>query len=163
MGQDKLICSSETVFPGEFVICDSEKAVAAHQELFKFDSSSYIVCDRQPLDCLVSFEGDYHRLHIATSWEGMLSIALWRSPVSIDDTMSVLNNAGMSHFELAPFANGSPNDIFPVLYYGKSFDMLRKICNIAKRTAESRIKDEYIRIDCHLVSDDSDRIIASSL
>jgi len=83
--------------------------------------------------------------------------------VTIEDAIYVLKSAGMSYSELSPFKDGLPEDIFPVLYYGKNFDMLRKVCNIAKRMAESRLKSKFSRIDCHLVSDESNRIIASSL
>ncbi|PNX53043.1 MAG: hypothetical protein BV458_06495 [Thermoplasmata archaeon M9B2D] len=163
MEQGKLICDRGGVFPGEFVLCDSEQAVAAHRELFNIDSKQYIICEDKPFECLSSFRGECHKLHIATSWEGMLGIALWQPQVAIEDAIYVLKNAGMSYSELSPFKDGRPEDIFPVLYYGKNFDMLRKVCNIAKRMAESSLKRKFSRIDCHLVSDESNRIIASSL
>ena len=163
MAENRFICERETVSPGEFVICDSEQAVAAHRELFNLDSNHYVVCRDDPFECLSSIHEKYHKVHIAASWKGMLGIALRRSHVAIDDVIYILTCAGMSHSDLAPFRQGKPDDIFPVLYYGKNFDMLRKVCNAAKKTVESHLKNIYTRIDCHLVCYETNKIIASSL
>jgi len=54
-------------------------------------------------------------------------------------------------------------NLFPWLYYGKRFDVLRKICFAAKTNAERHVRNREMRVHCHLSSADTNRIVASSL
>jgi len=54
-------------------------------------------------------------------------------------------------------------DLLPWLYYSRKFDILRRICNAARTKAEAKVGRKGLHIYCHLVSDESQRIIASSL
>jgi len=163
MRQRDMICRKESVHLFEFVICDSNESLSAHQDLFHFDPDAYLLCDTIPFKCLDIIDNTYHKIHIAASWENMLCIALWRTPVVIDDVIYILRDLGMTETDLQPFQDSGIEDIFPVLYYGKNFDILRKVCNLARKTAEYRLKDRNVRVDCHLVSSDPNKIIASSL
>jgi len=65
--------------------------------------------------------------------------------------------------ELRPFSHSDINDIFPWLYYSNRFDILRKICNAAKSRIESKIDSRKVLVYCHLVSEGTNKIVASSL
>jgi hypothetical protein len=91
-------------------------------------------------------------------------IALWTtSRPLIFDVVSLLKKSGADDAELVPFKTCDINDLFPWLYYGKKFDILRKICNAAKTKTEARIGSKHLHVVCHMVADDSLRIVASSL
>jgi len=47
------------------------------------------------------------------------------------------------------------NDIFPWLYYGKMFDILRRLCHIAKRKVEDNFKKYFIVVECHIIAEDT--------
>ena len=79
------------------------------------------------------------------------------------DAFFLLRNTGISREELLPFRDSDISDLFPWLYYGKRFDILRKICVAAKTNAERHIKNRDTRVHCHLSSVDTNRIVASSL
>jgi len=49
------------------------------------------------------------------------------------------------------------NDLFPWLYYSNRFDILRKICGIAKTRIESKIDSKTVLVYCHLVSEETAR------
>jgi hypothetical protein len=62
--------------------------------------------------------------------------------------------------DLKPFVSSDIGDIFHYLYYGGRLDVLRGVCRRAKRSAEGGFK---IRFDCHMVMDETVRIVASTL
>ena len=147
----------------EVVLCDDPISMEAHQDLFHFDSKKYIVCDSSPVNCIDDHISRAGKVHLSLLWEGVLQTALWKDFVSLSEAFYVLKSAGLEEKELVPFKEGKIDDIFPVLYYGKNFDLLRKVCNMAKKSAEEKIGQKGFRVDCHLVSEDSKRIVASSL
>lgn len=107
---------------------------------------------------------DLTKLHIAAGWEAILRVALWtsRRPLLID-VLGLLKKVGITESELLPFRNADINDIFPWLYYGKRFEALRKIANRAKAKAESALEKKKLLVYCHLVAEDTEQIVASSL
>jgi hypothetical protein len=104
------------------------------------------------------------KLHISAGWENILKIAIWTSdrPL-IHEVIALIKKSGVSEEDLGPFNEADINDIFPWLYYSNRFDVLRKICNAAKSRIESKINSKKVLIYCHLVSDDTGKIVASSL
>ena len=104
------------------------------------------------------------RIHIVLEWENILRVSSWK-PARPDagDAFILLKNSGVSTQELQPFKTADINDLFPWLYYGKRLDVLRKICHAAKRQMEGHLKNHTIRVDGHLIADDTKRIVASSL
>jgi len=149
----------------EVVLVQHETSRRAHRELFSFDDSRYILSGKDICESILALSSrGVDKMHVAADWENLLMIALWTParPLSFD-VMSLLRKSGAGEAELAPFRTSDINDLFPWLYYGKKFDILRKICNAAKTKAESRISGRHLQVICHLVSEETLRIVASSL
>lgn len=158
----------------EVVICDSELSRQAHKELFRFSDEAYLVADagsgmfdtvaRVADSCSAAGEPCPSRIHIVLGWENILRVSSWKSAKpGAGDAFLVLKSAGVTAQELQPFKTADVNDLFPWLYYGKRFEVLRKVCHAAKRQMESRLKNHAIRVDSHLIAADTQRIVASSL
>lgn len=149
----------------EMVLVQQEVSKKVHQELFSFDDSRYVVAGNDILESILSLaEQGVDKIHITADWKHLLMIALWvPSQPPIFEVINLLKKHGSSDDELAPFMTADINDLFPWLYYGNKFDMLRKICNAAKAKAESQIRRKHLHIICHIVSEESARIVASSL
>ena len=158
----------------ELVICDSEGSQSAHKELFHFREEVYVIAGGQDnvFDTILSMVETFNtepetgpsRIHIVLGWENILRVSVWKSTrPGTGDTFILLKNSGVSPQDLQPFKTADVNDLFPWLYYGKRFEVLRKICHAAKKQMESHLKNHSIRVDGHLMADDTKRIIASSL
>jgi len=149
----------------EVVISLNELSARAHQELYSFEDSCYIMIGSDLFASILSVaENCADRLHIATDWENLLRIALWSSEKPLlFDVISLLKKSGAAEAELQPFMRSEICDLLPWLYYGRKFDILRRICIAAKARAEGKVNRKGLHIYCHLVSDESRRIIASSL
>ena len=149
----------------EVVICDGKAAAQAHKELFTMSDVCYRMAAGDILRAVsAAVTDDLMKLHIAAGWESMLQVALWtsRRPLLID-LLGLLKKTGINEAELLPFRHADINDIFPWLYYGKRFETLRKISNGAKAKAESVIGKKKLIVYCHLVAEDTGRIVSSSL
>jgi hypothetical protein len=149
----------------EIVIYEGEAAKESHKELFSLDDSYYLMAGDNMLKSLSSaVTDDLAKLHISAGWESVLKIALWTSGRPfLHDVLGLLKKAGISEAELSPFKNADINDLFPWLYYGKRFEILRKICNKAKARAEAGLEKKKLLVYCHLVSEETGRVVASSL
>ena len=94
----------------------------------------------------------------------MLRVAAWQADFAlIKDVFIVLKNAGVTDTALAPFSDSPISDLFPYLYYGKQLDVLKKVCVMARRRIESHVKKSPVRVDCHMITEDSPNVVASSL
>ena len=147
----------------EWVFVSSPAAKDAHKNLYHFSETSYIITGEDLMESLIGFRGNLSRLHIASTWTIMVGLAIWRARPHRGDMFLLLRNAGISAEELAPFRESEVGDIFPWLYYGKRFDVLRRICQTAKASTERYLKEKDARVHCHLVVEDIPQIIASSL
>ena len=149
----------------EVALVQNEAARRAHQELFSFDDSRYVMCGGNIIESVSSLAAQgVDKMHVATDWEHLLRIALWSSSVPpLYEVLNLLKRLGVSDPELAPFRSSGINDLFPWLYYGKKFDTLRRLCNVAKAKAETGVETARPHVICHLVADDAMRIVASSL
>jgi hypothetical protein len=103
------------------------------------------------------------RLHVAVDWDTLLHLSAGKDTLRWPDLYLVLKDAGVKPEEMQPFRDAPPADLFPWLYYGKRFDVLRKLCLQAKRKLDTRLAAHDVRTVCHLVGDDGSRIVASSL
>jgi hypothetical protein len=150
---------------GEIVLHQGDVAKRSHRQLFALDEACYRSVGSDMVRSVLSVDlEDVSRLHISAGWEAMVCTALWSSPAPpIRDVIALLKKAGAGDEELAPFAAADLHDIFPWLYYGKRFDVLRKICNIAKAKTEAKLGKKKLLVYCHLVSDEEEKIIASNL
>ncbi len=149
----------------EVVLSLNELSAVAHKELYSFEDRRYIMSGTDLLASILSAaETGADRLHIATDWENLLRIALWSSAKPpLFDVITLLKKSGAAEAELQPFRKSEISDLLPWLYYGRKFDILRRICHAARTKAEAKANRKGLHIYCHLVSDESRRIIASSL
>lgn len=161
--KDELVCNYSDARTVEIVLFDTEVSREAHKELFRFDPDNYLSCKSSPVSFLKGSSLSPGKVHLSLTWDNVLSVALWKDRTTIGETILLLKDTGLSEAELNPFKNGSIKDIFPVLYYGKHFDVLRKVCNSAKKRAQDTLRPSIIQIQCHMVSEETGRIVASSL
>lgn len=147
----------------EWVFVSSPASKEAHKNLYHFSESSYIITGEDLRGSLMGFTGDFSRLHIASTWTIMVGLALWKAKPQRGDMFLLLRNAGIRDEDIAPFRGSEVGDIFPWLYYGKRYDVLRKVCLTAKASTERYLKEKDARVHCHLVLEDVPLIIASSL
>ncbi|MBI5847839.1 MAG: hypothetical protein HZB31_07820 [Nitrospirae bacterium] len=149
----------------EVVLAVNDLAAQAHKELYAFEASRYRISGTDLFASLLSvFEKGADRLHIVADWENLLRIALW-SPGKppLFDVLSLLKKSGAAEAELQPFGKAEISDLLPWLYYGRKFDILRRLCHAARSKAEAKANRKGMHVYCHLVSDESRCIIASSL
>ena len=160
----------------ELVICDGDTSRNAHSDRYNFSDESYLIVDNNAgvfgavSKIVGAFNsgsaGAFGKIHIAMGWENLLKISLWREQrPETGEVFTLLKNSGLNSRDLQPFRNADINDFFPWLYYGKRFDVLRKVCRAVKRRLEGHLRDNSIRVDCHMVAVDADtaRIVAGSL
>ena len=167
-----VLFSPENLKNTEIVICDSETASQAHKELFRSTANEHIILDNtaSTLDSLSLIIAAHcsssimQKIHLVMGWSNLLQVSLRQSAKpAVGDVFTFLRNEGISSEELQPFKASDINDIFPWLYYGKRFDILRRLCHLAKRKAEDIFKGHSIIVDCHIIAEDTKKIVASSL
>jgi hypothetical protein len=149
----------------EIVIFEDEFSRESHKALFSLDDACYRRNDNNIVNTILeAAQSGLSKLHISAGWENMLKIAVWscdRPP--IHEVLALIRKTGVKEEELRPFSHSDINDIFPWLYYSNRFDILRKICNAAKSKIESKIDSRKVLVYCHLVSEGTKKIVASSL
>ena len=149
----------------EIVIFQDEIARKSHKTLFSLDDTCYRQSCKNIVDTIVDVaQTGLCKLHISAGWENILRISVWTCdrPL-IHEVITLIRKSGMNEDELRPFKQADINDLFPWLYYSNRFDILRRVCGAAKSRIESKIDNKKVLIYCHLVSDDSGKIVASSL
>ena len=149
----------------EVVLFQDENSRKSHKVLFSLDDGCYRQSNKNILDTIADVaQTGLSRLHISAGWENILKIALWRCdrPL-IHEVTALIKKTGVSDEDLKPFGGADINDIFPWLYYSNRFDILRKICNAAKSRIESKVDSRKVLVYCHLVSEETGKIVASSL
>jgi hypothetical protein len=149
----------------EIVICQDEISKESHKALFSLDEGCYRQSGKNIVDAILGVaHTGLSKLHITAGWENILKIAVWTCdrPL-IHEVITLMMKTGVKEEELRPFQHSDINDIFPWLYYANRFDILRKICNAAKARIESRIDSRKVLVYCHLVSEGTTKIVASSL
>ena len=149
----------------EIVIFQDEISKASHKALFSLDDVCYTQSSRNILDTILEVsQAGLTKLHISAGWENILKIAVWTCdrPL-IHEVLALMKKTGLKEEELSPFKHSDISDIFPWLYYGNRFDILRKICNAAKSRIESRIDSRKVMVYCHLAAEGTNKIVASSL
>lgn len=149
----------------EIVIASNELTKNIHRELFHFADESYILIDSvirfEPSAIIKQLCKDAERIHLALNWTDMMRFGTWCEKPATGDILILLKKVGLSDKELQPFKD-SIDDILAYLYYGKRFDILRRLCSAIKRNLENNIKGAA-RVNCHLIYEETCSIIASSL
>jgi hypothetical protein len=158
-------CDINTDSRHEEVITENEVCKEAHRLLFRFDESVYMFNNGNLYNHIEArVKSGTIRLHLSGTWSWILRIALQKEePPEKGEAFYLLKNLGMKEVELQPFHTSDINDIFYSLYYGKRFDVLRRLCHRAKREVEERLNNPSITIHCHLVAPEITQIVASSL
>lgn len=155
-----------------FILCDSDKSKIAHQELFRYKDDLYRILEKekafnQTKEIIDLFNSNNYsnpvKIHIVFNWSNIFKILLWRFEYPSGDIFLALRNFGLKSEELSLFKNCDIGDIFFYLYYGKRFEILRKVCHGAKRQIERHLRNNFVKVDAHLVAEDTGRIVASSL
>lgn len=149
----------------EEVISENDICKEAHRQLFRFDEKIYTVTNGSVRDEIEDrIKAGALRLHLTGTWPWMLKIALQKDDKpERGDVFYLLKLLGLNDEELQPFASADINDIFYSLYYGKRFDILRRLCHRAKKEVEKSVNNPSITIHCHLVAPEITQIVASSL
>jgi hypothetical protein len=157
----------------EIAICCGAAAADVHRNLYHLADGAYItipdgVPSYQAISGLVQTCADDPacreiRLHVVVDWDALLHLSAGKDTLRWPDLYLVLKDAGVKPEEMQPFKDAPPADLFPWLYYGKRFDVLRKLCLQVKRKLDVRLAAHDVRTVCHLVGDDGSRIVASSL
>lgn len=151
----------------EIVIASNERTKNIHKELFHFPEECYILINGNPV---INYEPstisrqlyeNAERVHLALNWADMMRFGTWREKPATGDILILLKKVGLSEKELQPFKD-SIYDILAYLYYGKRFDVLRRLCSVIKKNLERDMK-ALARINCHLIYEETGSIIASSL
>lgn len=149
----------------EIVIFEDEFSKESHKALYLLGDSCYKRNENNIVSTILdASQSGLSKLHVAAGWENMLRIAIWRcdKPL-IHEVLALVRKTGVKDEELGPFSHSDINDIFPWLYYGNRFDILRKICHSAKSRIESKIDSRKVLVYCHLVPEGAKKIVASSL
>ncbi|UCG77864.1 MAG: hypothetical protein JSV21_09870 [Nitrospirota bacterium] len=162
-GNIDVISGNSAGIVSEIVVCDRQFTMQAHKDLFKYDEDRYIVERSQLVGILSGLAGQARKIHLSLSWHGMLKVSLWSENISLSSVLFLLKENGMKEEDTLPFKEADIEDIFHVLYYGKNYDILRRICNTAKRSAENNIGGDLTSVACHLVGGPDSGIVASSL
>jgi hypothetical protein len=149
----------------EIVIFQDEISRKSHKVLFSLDDSCYKRCCKNIVDTVLdAAQSGLSKLHIVAGWENILKLAVWTCDRPLlHEVIALIKKTGVKEEELKPFKNSDINDLFPWLYYGNRFDILRKICSAAKSKIEANIDSRKVLVYCHLVSDETGKIVASSL
>lgn len=147
----------------EVVLASNEESRDAHKALYHFAEELYLIVGDDLLESIAGVTEEMSRVHITVPWTDLISIATWKTGPSKADIFFLLTNSGVDGEELRPFKDSDAGDIFPWLYYGKRLNVLRKICRSAKTNVEKHLKNREARVYCHLVSEDTKSIVASSL
>ena len=147
----------------DIVLVADERSKKIHRGLFNFTEDAYRLGPGDFFTRIGGLDEPARRVHIVLPWRDMVRLAIWTENPSRGDVLVLSADAGMSAEELLPFKGSDIGDLFPYLVYGKRFGVLRKICRIASKSSERHMKNKDVRVHCHLVSEDADMIIASSL
>lgn len=151
--------------PGEIVIASNESTMCIHRDLFRLPEESYVLIDGCPIGSLLSKEGlakaQDLKIHLALNWADLMRLATGKESPGKGDIIMLMKKVGLTAIELQPI-NDPMNEMMAFLYYGKRFDILRRLCSETKRNVERNFKG-LVRINCHLIYEEASAIIASSL
>ncbi len=143
------------------VIADSEASMKAHQELFRWPEENYMVSEELPFEALKGHVEGAERVHIVGSWQYILRVATGSDRIGPGQLSFLMKRLGLTEEELQPFLAASVDDLFYTLYYGRRFDVLRRLCHHVRRVIQERFSG--LMVDCHMVVPDRAQIVASSL
>lgn len=157
----------------EIVVCDSSASMTSHRDLYRLAEGAYITLPEQPepfsalkgliVGCADDPKCAEFHMHVTLRWITLLHVVAWKETLSWTDIYLLLKDAGVAPDEMQPFRDSNPEDLFPWLYYGKRMDVLRRLCLRAKRRFDEFLSLHDVRVLCHLIADDPQRIVASSL
>ncbi len=145
------------------MLASGQASREAHENLYHFGDGACIIAGEDIIGSVAELPDGLSRIHITAPWEDMVRLAVWKSDPARGDIFLLLTSAGITVDQLHPFRESGISDIFPWLYYGRRLDVLRKICRVAKTNAEKHIRSKAAHVYCHLTSEATKSIVASSL
>lgn len=158
------VCDVTSGGKHELVISEDEPSKEAHQSLFRYRDEHYLLCKGDAFESLKdAIERGAIKVHLSGSWKWILAFATGQREPKRGDVFYLLKSCGVTEDELRPFRGADVEGIFHFLYYGKRFEVLRKVCHRAKNRTEQMLGKEGISIHCHIVSSVTSQIVASSL
>ncbi|HAM50947.1 MAG TPA: hypothetical protein DCP92_09765 [Nitrospiraceae bacterium] len=147
----------------EGILASNEQSRNVHRGLYHYAEGAYIIVDGGIINSIDTLTKDINRLHIAATWRDLISLSVWKEDPKTGDLFVLLKKIGIRTEELLLFKDSDIGDLLPWLYYGKRFEVLRKICRTATVNVENHMSRNDIRVCCHLTSEEPHCIIASSL
>ncbi len=175
----------------EVVLYDSEIGKIIHKQLFKFDNKVYIdlnlissveFVELSQTKRNTNFDTFYNairliintlnsnnysnppNIHILLEWQHMVQLATWRFEIiSGAEIYSLLSNAGLNIDNINSTKYNNIQGIFMYLLKNARFDVFRRVCHLAKKNIIEHINDKSMQVICHLASQETKTIIASSL
>ncbi|GBE02488.1 hypothetical protein BMS3Bbin06_01740 [bacterium BMS3Bbin06] len=157
-------CETGSAEIHEVVVSEDARSRDAHMEVFRLRRDAYRYMGGDLYGALTrSVVGGALRVHVSCGWKWLLRLTFGRRDFGKGELVSLLKTAGLTDDDLRPFRTANPDDIFYFLYYGKRFDVLRRLCRSAKRRSEELPETGAAKIEFHLVAPEDSRIIASSI
>jgi hypothetical protein len=166
------------------VLCINEEAAQAHLGLFGLPEHAYATpADNQRASSAVSAVSWLMRriddlslagrppdtpkavhLQVVVDGSGLAALALWSvDEPSPDELLSLLTTAGMAAGEARAITPHGRRRIFASLCHENRVDILRRLCRLVKRKIEDRTRAPGLHVDCHMLAEESKRLVASSL
>ncbi len=145
------------------ILCENIIAKEAHRELFGYDDSCYVISGMESIKkelIRLSRFRNIESLHICVSWTSLLELSTKDGALNRFNITELMKRAGLNEEEREIIKDFGINDIFPWLYYGRRFRVLRKLCNIVKDNIK---RDMNLKLEIHLISEDIKQIVASTL
>jgi len=160
-----LTCEPTSGGKHEMVIAEDDLAREAHKSLFHFNDENYLSGDNGNIFSILEniIKKGALKVHLVGSWSWILRFATGSLQLKRGEVFYILKSCGLTEDELKPFRDSDIEDIFHFLYYGRRFEVLRKLCHKTKSRTEKSINHEGVRVYCHIVSAISKQIVASSL
>ncbi len=159
-----LVCEVSKGGKHEMVLSEDELSKEAHQSLFRFEDEHYLLCNGDAFEGLTrALKSGAIKVHLSGSWRWILGFATGTRELKRGDVFYLLKSCGVTEEELRPFREADVEDLFHFLYYGKRFEVLRKVCHRAKNRTEQMLNRQGVSIHCHIVSSLTSQIVASSL
>lgn len=148
-------------FLHEIVFASNELTKDIHRELFRFPEECYILINHNLIKSISSYCDKVERIHLAVNWQDMIRLGTGCEKPDKGSIFLLMKKVGLTDRELQHF-NDPMTELLSYLYFGKRFDVLRRLCTVTKKGLEKNLKG-LARFSCHLVYEDVSAIIASNL
>lgn len=177
----------------EIVVYDTQEGMQAHQELFRLPASVYLnltllketVVQRDlsvnsssnlRQSFYISIIGligkintlpypDSLTIHFVLNWELMSRLATWCFDRTLErDLINLLSDIGIINiYDINSLKGATIEEVFLFFLNNYKFGVLRKVCQIARDNILGLIEIKSFQVLCHIFSNHTKTIVASSL